>query len=541
MNPSHSGRRLNTGRVAIAALSLACTAALAAAVASARSAPRLETHRQGGDVAKLTWGLGLGVGGLNEATHLDFASLKVLAIGCEALQFFSQDGRLQPGLALSVSQPNQLTYVYHLRSGVKFWDGSVLTPADVVYSIQQLANPTSQMAAYFTALKSATAVGASEVKFQLKRADPFFRYTIAESFVVQKAFWAAHQSSLGNPGVLTMCTGPYQFTSFSPSEIDAKAVDGYWGKRPAVRSVALKVITSPSDLYLAMKSGQIDGSFDVPQQQIGQWQQLSIGKVTLAPKLDAGFFAFNVSKPPFNDVHVRRAFSYALDKAGIVKAVLGGYGKAASTMPPPEQWSNLLGAGAVAKFYASLPQYSYSLAKARAELKQSKSPNGFTVGVVYPNDKPELGKVELILAASLKKIGVTLTVKQVTRVVWGDQFGHPARSQLIVGDWGVTYPDPADALHFIYPSAKADPSAYNLSEYASPEMDKLIAQQNTATSTKARVAAIEAALKLGATDQPYLPFWWAQIALDLNSKLSWPTFGPWYFYGSWVSGIQSAG
>ena len=90
-------------------------------------------------------------------------------------------GRLTPDLAKSFSTPNPTTYVYNLRSGVKFWDGTPLTTADVIYSLQQSANTKagSQIASFYTDVKSITATGPSQVTIKLTKPNPFFRYSIA--------------------------------------------------------------------------------------------------------------------------------------------------------------------------------------------------------------------------------------------------------------------------------------------------------------------------------------------------------------------------
>src|SRR4029077_11900767 len=129
---------------------------------------------------------------------------------------------------------------------------------------------------------------------------------------------------------------------------------------------------------LAVRSGQVDGTFKVPQDQIGQYMSLSDIRVSLVPERLPAYYSLDFEDPPFDDIHVRRALAYATDKAGMVKAVLRGYGQPAPTMPPPQQWGDLMSQAKVRAFYASLPHYTYDLAKAKAQLAASAYPKGFT-------------------------------------------------------------------------------------------------------------------------------------------------------------------
>src|SRR5438034_5414495 len=111
-------------------------------VAGAAAAARSSTA-SGKDISKLTWAMGATVRGLEYTHSADSGSATVISVGCETLVRYDKNGRLQPALADSFSTPNATTYVYHVRKGVKFWDGHPLTTADVVYSLKQAASKTA--------------------------------------------------------------------------------------------------------------------------------------------------------------------------------------------------------------------------------------------------------------------------------------------------------------------------------------------------------------------------------------------------------------
>src|SRR4051794_31668764 len=144
-----------------------CCAALATG-ASAR------TRASSADIQHLTWGLGASIRGLEYTHSADSGTATVVSLGCETLVKYDRFGRLVPALASSFGGPNILTRTYTIRKNVKFWDGSTLTPADVVYSLQRAASAKagSQIAAFYTSVKSIKAQG-NRVVIKLKHPDPY--------------------------------------------------------------------------------------------------------------------------------------------------------------------------------------------------------------------------------------------------------------------------------------------------------------------------------------------------------------------------------
>ena len=514
---------------------------LAVGVGGAAGHPQLAGQAHAKDISQLTWAVPATIRGLDYTHSADAVSASVISLGMEPLVQYDRLGRLKPDLATSFSNPNATTYVYNLRKGVKFWDGRPLTPADVVYSLSQAASKAagSNIATLFSGVTSIAASGPRQVTIKLKSPNPFFRYTIAVTYIGEKRYWSAHLKDLGTPGVLNIGTGPFKFTKFVPGDsVSMVRNDKYWGRKAAAKKVTLKFIVDPATRQLAIRSHQVDGTFQLPQEQIDQYKRLSGVTVQVAPELRTAYISLDVASAPYNDVHVRRAIEYALDKAGLVRGVLRGYGGPAPTMPPPQQWGDLMSQSKVAALYRSLPRYTFSMAKARAELAKSSYPHGFTATVPYPDSRPELGKAMLALSQNLKQIGVTLNVKEVTTDAWFNTlYSHPSPLGMQVISWGVDYPDPADALALIYPSAFATANAFNTSNYKSRAMDALINRQNNSVNPLVRAKAIAAALKLAATAVPYIPMWYQQIGMALNSKYQYKNFGTWYLYEPWARDI----
>jgi peptide/nickel transport system substrate-binding protein len=221
-----------------------------------------------------------------------------------------------------------------------------------------------------------------------------------------------------------------------------------------------------------------------------------------------------------------------------VNAALDGFGQSAPAMPPPQQWGDLLTQKQVKAFYATLPTYSFNIAKAKAELALSPTPNGFTATVPFPDSEPQLGKAALSLAQNLKQIGITLNVQQITSAAWFNiLFGHANPMGMQVISWVPDYPDPADAAALIYNSVFATKNSFNTANYKNPAMDALLAKQQNSVNPAVRANAIKALLRLGATDLPYIPVWYSEIGMALSSKYKYSNFGTWYLYSPWAQNV----
>ena len=276
----------------------------------------------------------------------------------------------------SATQVDPTTYKYKIRKGVTFGDGSPLTPEDIVATIKFHMDPASasQLAAFYSSVASVEKSGDDEVTVKLKAPNVQFQYTAAHmaGFIFQKKQLEEHPKDIGSPEVLPLGTGPYKLVEFAPSDHAVlEARDDYWGPKPVAKRIVFSAIPDRQTRLLAMKNGDIDGTFDLAISDIDQWKALGNVDIITAPSLGIFQLTLDQSAPPFDDIHVRKAIAYAIDREGLVKALLKGNGEAAKALNPPEMWSGVLPPDQVRAFYDTIPNYPFDLEKAKAELKQS--------------------------------------------------------------------------------------------------------------------------------------------------------------------------
>src|SRR5262249_42869248 len=154
--------------------------------------------------------------------------------------------------------------------------------------------------------------------------------------------------------------------------------------------------------------------------------------------------------------------------------------------------------------YAGLARYPFDLGRAKQELAQSSAPSGFKATYEFPDSFPEMGKSALSLSENLKKLGVTLQVKQVPFNQWLATNRAHVRFGLGPGIWFMDYLDPADVLDLFLNSRFAVKNGLNSATYRNPKVDRLLQLQKSTTSRSVRARALSEVQRIASVDLPYL-------------------------------------
>ena len=529
------GGRFNRGELLAGAG--AAAAALGLGLPGLAQAKQLHALAADAGVKNLRWALSGAPSSFDVAANFSGDTMVAMYLTQDTLVSYDAKLNLVPVIASKVANPTPTKYVYTLKPGIKFSDGSPVTADDVVYSILRNVNPKlgSQVQSYFPTVKKVAKTGPNEVTVTLKQVDPLYKYAMVYAPIIPKKFATAKGKKLGAQGNGTwISTGPYMLKSFTGDKIVLVRNPHYWGKKPSTEQITFSWISDSQTLQLAVRSGQIDGTFVVALPDITQWKTIPNINLISAPALRSWWVSFDLTQAPLNDLHVRKAFAYALNQKGIIDSILHGYGQPSNGIVPPGQWGSVLDTAGRKKLYASIPSYTYDLDKAKAELAQSTVPNGFSTSISIPSSRQYVVDAMLAFAGDLKKIGITLDVKSVPQSEWlSTIYAHKDLGLQFLG-FGPDYPDPANYIVLSYPSANAVPNNFNTANYKSPEVDALIEKQRTAKTTAGRAQAIGDIMKLSQRDLPYLFLWWEDFATATQKNISLTGvnafscyFGPW--------------
>ena len=494
----------------------------------------------------LTWGQQTDPGSLWNAT--DFNGLDgapIMSLINQGLVALTPDNKLVPNLASSWKAVSPTKYVYTVRSGVKFSDGNPLTAKDVAYSIGVQKNPKtgSDENNFFANIKAVHASG-NKLTVVLSHPDALWQYIPAHEagYVYEAKSLSAHPTGYGTPSALPIGTGPYKVQEYvANSHVTLVRNPYYWGQKPYYDKIVFNFIPDPQTRYLAMRSGQIDGTFDVPGGDLKTWRASSNIHVTTFPA--DGFFGLTLdmsqSNPPFNNVHVRKAIAYAVDRVGINNAVFGNTGTIANTLDDPVTLVGVLPAAEVKKSYAAIPSYSYDIAKAKAEMAKSPVPQGFTTTLNVAAPCANCVAISQAIAGTLKQIGITVNLNMMPgppRFQYILAHGPNLGIQLIGNSADV--PNPIELPWLYFKSDQAVKGGNNSSNYRDPATDKIINQGlasiDPAVAARAAIKAETAAADVAAM----VPIVWIQTIAATQGKLHLTNPGAFFMNTLWINNLK---
>ncbi|GAA1517781.1 molybdate transport repressor ModE-like protein [Agromyces terreus] len=517
-------RGARAGAAAAGVLLLAaCTAG------SPADAPAVDS---GAEIDSITVALPGSLSNLYVGQESGILNYYIASITQEGLVSVDADGKLQPGLAESWTQPDDVTYVYELRDDAEFQDGTPVTADDVVFSLEQARDETSSpgLSYYLGGVDTVEKTGDHEVTITLAAPDAAFAANMSTggaAFITSKAFWEANDGAVGTSSSLLLGSGPYEVTEFVPdSHVSFDRVDTWWGELPKVKHIDVQFIPDESTRLLAAQKGDVDVAFNVPLAQSTQWENLDGMRVDYVNDLSYVGLYFNTAIEPFDDPKVREAFAHSVDRDAIVDKLLRGHGEAATAIATPESLGSVYSADEARDLLAETPQWDFDLDAAKAALAASDHPDGFETEILTPNTGPQLGTAAQSLAENLAKIGITLTVREVPIEEWLASLEPDAEYGVGMMWYFSTLGDPAEVSSYML-------GADNVSNYANPEIDDLFAQAGAESDPATRIDLLLEAEKLQAEDVINVPLWWGQSATAFADDLGMDDYSSFAFISAW--------
>jgi peptide/nickel transport system substrate-binding protein len=504
----HGVRALRSGTsiTAVAILLAACTSGADSTATSHTASDK--------EIASFTYAISALPSSLNGMTT-EVRTAQISALVTEPLEHYAyKDGTTQftPGLAESVRESGDRAAVFTLRDGVKFSDGSALTADDVAWSITAAAAPTAQTAGNMAGFASAKATGANEVMVTWAYPTTSIRKRIDGTVEVQQAKFAqAHPTDLGTAGALPVGTGPYVYQSETAQDITLTRNPAYWGTQPKVKKLVFTKIAQDSSAQLAMRSGSVQGGTVGDLNTVSAWQAISGASLDDSHDPYISFLSLDLKTKPFDDVHVRRAVAYSIDRQGLVKSAFAGHADVLTSLFPIESYSDVIPSlSAAQQFAGQLPTYGFDLAAAKRELAQSAYPQGFTTTITYSSGTAWVKVLLLSLQQNLKSLGITVDLKPLATQAWLQSFfGHQATGIQVFPGVAVLSSDPSTLIPAFVGTASMRPNMLNSANFTTPQVESgypMLALQTAGKYTKdERWKAVQTALSQVADQVPYVP------------------------------------
>ena len=323
------------------------------------------------------------------------------------------EGRIVPELAASWEQTSPTRYVLELRRDVQFHDGTPFDASAVKANFDRLLAPGSEGVNLPPFLESVETDGRYTVVMNLSRPAAAFLGSLRRGRVMMMSPTAVEKYAKDDPFKASIGTGPYAFAEYSAgNRIRLERNDDYWAEDNYLDAITMPIIPNTSTQIQAFLNGEFDLIGVVP----AQVKQVMRREGTVLHE-DIGntfnYLSFNLLRPPFDNVDVRRAFSAALSREGIAKGVYAGYAQPASGPFSPaigDSYEDL----------SDLPMQSYSPDEARQYLKKA----GFDLGTKVPfsafTQSPWSDEADA-MTAQLEDIGISVDLSKEDFGSWAER------------------------------------------------------------------------------------------------------------------------
>ncbi|MFB3887517.1 MAG: ABC transporter substrate-binding protein [Thermodesulfobacteriota bacterium] len=341
----------------------------------------------------------------------------------EGLVKIDRNGKIAPALArdLRISKDGK-EYTFVLKRGVKFHDGKPFDAEDVKFTFERLMDEKTGTAhrEYYKDIDSIQAVNSHTMKIRLKNANSMFLFNLArpDSVIINRQ--AVDQLKSAPIG-----TGPFKFVEWMPGDHITLSKFGDFHRKgiPYLDKVTFRFIGDPSAQIAGLKAGDIDAiAYDVSPENALLLEKDPKFKVLNGYTTTKVILSTNNSRKPFNDVRIRKAMAYAIDRNALIKGAMSGYGiPIGSHMDPGNP------------YYIDLTKvYPYDPQKAKQLLTEAGYPNGFEAVIKLPERYAYARRSGEIIADMFSQVGIKLKIELTEWGQWIDRVFKNADYDLTV-------------------------------------------------------------------------------------------------------------
>lgn len=436
---------------------------------------------------------------------------------------FDEKMNIVPMLAKSWDiSPDGLVYTFHLRQGIKFHDGTPFNAQAVVANVQRnldLKNRTRRTSLYEPFIAKVEAADDHTVKMTLKK--PFgallAHFAHGAGGMVSPAALKKYGDKLG---LHPVGTGPYKFVEWVPGDrVVLERNDDYWGGKPKTEKVIFKAVPEAASRVIMLETGEADVVYPVPLVEVDRLRKMKNVRVEVGDTARVMYIGMHNLKKPFNDIRVRQALNYAVDKESIVKNILKGMAKPSHSMIGSLVWG-----------YSDAGYYKYDPEKAKKLLAEAGYPDGFETTIWSPEGRyPMDAQISEAVVGMFQKIGVKAKLRKWEWAAYlknTRKTPEEAKYDMFFIGWAPSTGDADWGLRPLFYSKEWAPQGANRCFYKSEEVDKgLEAGMGTADPAKRKAIYAKVQKKLF-DDAPWIMLHDMSQSVGVNAKLKnvilWP-------------------
>jgi peptide/nickel transport system substrate-binding protein len=420
---------------------------------------------------------------------------------------------LDPGLAERWETPDPLTYVFHLRSGVKFQNGQPLTSRDVKWTLDSILNGTvvTIKSGSYRTIQSVDAPDANTVIIHMTKADPALLWNLCDG-----AFGVVPYGSGRDFWRHPVGSGPFRFVSQETDrDVVVERSPDYWGPAPHIDRIRFAVVPDSTTRALELEKGSADVLVNaLPPDMVFALRKNSKLIVEDGPGTVLNYIVFNVRDPLLKDARVRRAIALAINRPLIIQSLLRGMAREADSILPPEQpdyWSSKNDATRI----TFDPVEANSLLDA-AGYRRGADGIRFHLGMKTSTDETTR-LISVVMQQQLSRIGIALDLRSYEFATFYADLTKGA-FQLAPSRW-IGGNEQPDIFHYAYSAASFPPHGGNRGYYADPELDRLLDDATSSADEQRRRADYMKVQEILARGLPSINLWYLDTVVVHSRRL----------------------
>ena len=416
-----------------------------------------------------------------------------------------------PALAERWEQPDSLTLIFHLRAGVRFHDGRLLTARDVQWTIDSMRTGKiiTAKAATYAAVDHLETPDDHTVIFHLKRADNFLLTNLSTG-----AMGIVPQGSGRDFWLHPVGTGPFRFVS---QQIDQNVVvernSLSWSVVPKIERVRFAVVPDAITESLELEKGSGDLAVNsLPMDTLPVLAVRPHLAIEAVPGTQIQYLGFNFRDPLLKDTRIRQAIACAIDRNLIVRTLQQGRARPASSLLPTTHWA----------FTDDVAHYDYDPARAAHLLDQvgfKPGANGVRLHLTMKTSTDEGTRLlAAVLQQQLAAVGIALELRSYEYATFYSDVTRGA-FQLYSLRW-IGGNEQPDIFSYAFSTARFSPQGANRGHYSNPQLDALLDDASSSADTVRRRADYVQAQQILARDLPAINLWYRDTVVVHNRRLS---------------------
>ena len=417
---------------------------------------------------------------------------------------------VQPWLAQSWETPDPLTYIFHLRSGVRFHDGRPLTSKDVQWTLNSILNgavPTVKLQAYRN-IGSIDAPDPLTVIIHLKQPDPGLLPSLSDG-----AIGIIPNGSGRDFGRHPIGSGPFRFVSQEQDkEVVIERNPDYWSQRPNLERVRFAVVPDQITRALELQKGSADvGVNALSADQVFALRNDSRIAVETGPGTILNYISFNTRDPILKDIRVRQAIADAINRPLIIRTLWRGRARLAESLLPIDHWART----------GDVEAYNFGPAKANSILDNAgygRGKDGIRFHLTIKTSTDETSRtLAVVMQQQLRDIGIALDVRSFEFATFYADIAKGA-FQMYTLRW-IGGNEQPDIFGYAYATASWPPHGANRGYYSNPKVDALVAKASMTPDQHDRATIYSQIQQILAIDLPSINLWYLDTVIVHNRRL----------------------